>query len=92
MLLFEHKNSHNLDCGCFFLQNVAVWKGLEHVWDLVTWSKMALFRQFFTFFQLRSPTMRLQKGKKLTKNSSFLSQAPNPKHALRTNGISRPIA
>jgi hypothetical protein len=29
--------------------------------------------------------MRLQKGKKLTKNSSFLPQAPNPKHALRSD-------
>jgi hypothetical protein len=27
--------------------------------------------------------MRLQKGKKLTKNSSFLTQAPNRKQALR---------
>jgi hypothetical protein len=26
--------------------------------------------------------MRLQKGKKLTKNSSFLTQAPNRKQAL----------
>ena len=63
---------------------------LEHVGDLVAWSKNArpfrsdgaVFRHFFTFFQLRSPTMCLQKGKKLTKNSSFLPQAPNPQHAL----------
>jgi hypothetical protein len=50
------------------------------IWSLG--QKTALFRHFFTFFQLHSPAMRLQKGKKLTKNSSFLSQAPNPKHAL----------
>jgi hypothetical protein len=45
--------------------------------------KAALSRHFSTFFQLRSPAMRLQKGKKLTKNSLFLTQAPNPKHALK---------
>jgi hypothetical protein len=49
---------------------------------LVTWPKKALFRHFFIFFQLRSSAMRLQKGKKLTKNSSFLTQAPNRKQAL----------
>jgi hypothetical protein len=57
------------------------------IWSLG--QKTALFRHFSTFFQLRSTApdksgqvMRLQKGKKLTKNSSFLPQAPNPKHAL----------
>jgi hypothetical protein len=57
-------------------------KRLELVCDLVTWPKKALFRHFFIFFQLRSSAMRLQKGKKLTKNSSFLTQAPNRKQAL----------
>jgi hypothetical protein len=51
------------------------------IWSLG--QKTALFRHFSTFFQLRSPAMRHQKGKKLTKNSSFLPQALNPKHALR---------
>jgi hypothetical protein len=55
---------------------------LELVCDLVTWPKKALLRHFFIFFQLRSSAMRLQKGKKLTKNSSFLTQAPNRKQAL----------
>jgi hypothetical protein len=44
--------------------------------------KTALFCHFFTFFQLRSTTMRLQKAKKLTKNSSLLPQTPNRKQAL----------
>jgi hypothetical protein len=55
---------------------------LELVCDLVTWPKKALFRHFFIFFQFRSSAMRLQKDKKLTKNSSFLAQAPNRKQAL----------
>jgi hypothetical protein len=44
--------------------------------------KTALFCHFFTFFQLRSTTMRLQKAKKLAKNSSILPQTPNRKQAL----------
>jgi hypothetical protein len=51
------------------------------IWSLG--QKAALFRHFSTFFQLRSPTMHLQKGKKLAENSSLLPQAPNPKHALK---------
>jgi hypothetical protein len=44
--------------------------------------KTALFFHFFTFFQLHSTTMRFQKAKKLTKNSSLLPQTPNRKQAL----------
>jgi hypothetical protein len=49
---------------------------------LVTWLKTALFRHFSTFSQSISPTILLQKVEKLTKNFSFLAQAPNPKQAL----------
>jgi hypothetical protein len=49
---------------------------------LVTWLKTALFRHFSTFSQSISPTILLQKVEKLTKNLSFLAQAPNPKQAL----------
>jgi hypothetical protein len=50
--------------------------------------KTALFCHFFTFFQLRSTTMRLQKAKKLTKNSSLLPQTPNRKQALKPDKVS----
>jgi hypothetical protein len=65
----------------FWRFSVYVFKSMFGIWSLG--QKKALFRHFSTFFQLRSPAMRHQKGKKLTKNSSFLPQALNPKHALR---------
>ena len=52
---------------------------------MVTWLKTALFRHFSTFSQSISPTILLQKVEKLTKNFSFLAQAPNPKQALMEN-------
>jgi hypothetical protein len=55
-------------------------KSLFAIWLLG--QKTVLFCHFFTFFQLRSTTMRLQKAKKLTKNSSLLPQTPNRKQAL----------
>jgi hypothetical protein len=56
-------------------------KSLFAIWPLG--QKTALSRHFFSFSQLRSPTMLLQKDEKLTENSSFLPQAPNHKQALR---------
>ncbi len=44
---------------------------LELACVLVTWSKTALFRPVFIFFQFRSAAMQLQKAKNLTKNCSF---------------------
>jgi hypothetical protein len=44
--------------------------------------RLAKKRLFSAIFSPFFPAMRHQKGKKLTKNSSFLSQSPNPKHAL----------
>jgi hypothetical protein len=56
---------------------------------LVTWLKTALFRHFSTFSQSNSPTILLQKVEKLTKNFSFLAQAPNPKQALIIYSVSK---
>jgi hypothetical protein len=57
---------------------------------LVTWLKTALFRHFSTFFQsipiAIGTAILLQKAEKLTKNFSFLAQAPNPKQALSAAG------
>ncbi len=59
---------------------------------MVTWPKNGSFPPFFTFFQLRSATMRLQKNKKTDgkpawrqTGSSFLPQAPNRKQALKND-------